>query len=93
MHRMVGRPVLRTVTVDRTVGTDGVGLAPGEGRDDKVDGVGVEVGLGGLRLFPELKYTFGLSSFAKEFQIGNSTFEPDNDGQLNTIMLSVGLGL
>lgn len=52
-------------------------------------GVGLEVGFGGIRLFPELKYTFGLSRFGKEF----AGIEPEEDGKLNTIMLSLGVGL
>lgn len=56
-------------------------------------GIGLEVGFGGLRVFPELKYTFGISRFAKEFELAGQPFEPDDSGQLNTIMLSLGIGL
>lgn len=74
----------------------------GDENDDRLEsfsyagslGVGVEVGLAGLSVFPELKYTFGISRFtSEEFEIGGTTIIPDDDGQLNTIMLSVGIGL
>ena len=56
-------------------------------------GAGLEIGFAGVRLFPELKYTFGVSSVASSFEVGDTTFEPDEGGQLNTIMLSLGVGL
>lgn len=57
-------------------------------------GVGVELGLGGLTLYPELKYTFGITRFTKEsYQIGGVTVTPDEDQRLNSVMLSVGIGL
>ncbi|MEX0748188.1 MAG: outer membrane beta-barrel protein [Rhodothermales bacterium] len=57
-------------------------------------GVGVEIGLVGFRLYPELKYTFGITRFTEEeFRIGGVTFEADDDQRLNAIMLSLGVGL
>lgn len=57
-------------------------------------GAGVEVNLAGIRLFPEIKYTFGISRFTKEeFSVGGVDFRPDEDQQLNTVMLSLGIGL
>ena len=57
-------------------------------------GVGIEVNLVGIRLLPELKYTFGISRFtSEEFEIGGTRFQVDEEGQLNTIMLSLGVGL
>lgn len=57
-------------------------------------GVGVELGLGGLRLYPELKYTFGVTRFTREsYELGGVTISPDEDQRLNTIMLSLGIGL
>lgn len=57
-------------------------------------GVGAEVGLGGLRLYPELKYTFGITRFTEEsYELGGVTITPDEDQRLNTIMLSLGIGL
>jgi hypothetical protein len=54
--------------------------------------VGVEIGLVGFRLYPELKYTFGITRFTdEEFRIG--AFEADDDQRLNAIMLSLGIGL
>lgn len=57
-------------------------------------GVGAELGFAGFRLFPELKYTFGITRFTEEeYQIGNVTFEADEAQHLNAIMLSLGVGL
>lgn len=57
-------------------------------------GLGVELGLVGLRFFPELKYTFGVTRFTREeYQLGNVTVSPDEDQRLNAVMLSLGIGL
>lgn len=57
-------------------------------------GIGVEAGLAGVRLFPELKYTFGITRFTQEeYQLGGITFEPDESQHLNAVMLSLGIGL
>lgn len=57
-------------------------------------GAGIELGLGGVRLFPELRYTFGISRFTKEsYKLGGVTLTPDDNQQLNAIMLSLGVGL
>lgn len=57
-------------------------------------GVGLELGLGGLTLYPELKYTFGITRFTQEsYEVGGVTFSPDDDQHLNAVMLSVGIGL
>ena len=57
-------------------------------------GIGVELGLGGIRLFPELKYTFGITRFTQDsYEIGDVTITPDEDQRLNAVMLSVGIGL
>lgn len=57
-------------------------------------GVGLEVALGGLRLFPELKYTFGITRFTDDsYEIGGITIEPDNEQRLNAVMLTLGIGL
>lgn len=57
-------------------------------------GVGAELGLGGLRLYPELKYTFGITRFTQDdYELGGVTVSPDEDQRLNTIMLSLGIGL
>lgn len=56
-------------------------------------GVGLEVKLAGLRLYPELAYTFGVTSFTeKSFQVGGTTFTPDEDQRLNAVMLRLGVG-
>lgn len=55
-------------------------------------GVGLELGLGGMRLYPELKYTFGITRFTKDsYQIGGVTISPDEDQRLNAVMLSIGI--
>lgn len=56
-------------------------------------GVGLELGLGGLALYPELKYTFGITRFTNEsYEFGGVTISPDEDQTLNAVMLSVGIG-
>jgi len=57
-------------------------------------GVGVELRLGALRLFPELKYTFGITEFTEEsYEVGGVTITPDEDQHLNAVMLTLGIGL
>ncbi len=57
-------------------------------------GVGAELGLAGLRFFPEIKYSFGVTRFTKEeYQLGGVTISPDEDQRLNVVMLSLGIGL
>jgi hypothetical protein len=57
-------------------------------------GVGLEVGLAGLRFYPELKYTFGVTSFTEEeYSIGDVIITPDEEQRLNAVMLSLGIGL
>lgn len=56
-------------------------------------GVGVEVNLLGLRLYPELQYTFGITEFADKFEVAGVEFSPDARQHLNAVMLRVGVGL
>ncbi|MDQ7040020.1 MAG: outer membrane beta-barrel protein [Rhodothermus sp.] len=56
-------------------------------------GVGVEMNLLGLRLYPELQYTFGITAFADEFRVGDVAFVPDTRQHLNAVMLRLGIGL
>lgn len=57
-------------------------------------GVGLELDLGGMTLFPEVKYTFGITRFTEEtYEVGGVTISPDEDQQLNAVMVSVGIGL
>lgn len=57
-------------------------------------GVGLELGVVGLRFYPELKYTFGVTRFTKEeYQLGGVTVSPDEDQRLNAVMISIGIGL
>lgn len=59
-------------------------------------GVGVEISLpiGGLTLYPELRYAFGISRFVDEeaLTIGNATFTANDGSRLNTFMLRLGVG-
>lgn len=84
---VVAGPVLRFATdTNNKDRLEELSLAAGAG-------VGVEVGLIGLRLYPELKYTFGVTRFAKEeYEFGDRTIRPDEDQRLNAVMLSVGIG-
>lgn len=80
-------PVLRFPTGDEGERLESFSLAGGAG-------IGLELGLGGMKLYPELKYTFGITRFTKdEYQLGNVTVSPDEDQRLNAVMLSVGIGL
>lgn len=55
-------------------------------------GVGLELSLIGLTLFPELKYTFGITQFTeRSYELGGVTITPDEDQRLNAVMLSVGI--
>ena len=85
---LVGGPVLRfPSSSDGEDRFESFNLAGGAG-------VGVELGLGGMTLYPELKYTFGITRFTKEsYEVGGVTITPDEDQRLNAVMLSVGLGL
>lgn len=57
-------------------------------------GVGLELPLGGMRLYPELAYTFDVSGFAEgDFEIGGRRFITDDTQFLNGVMLRVGVGL
>lgn len=57
-------------------------------------GAGLEVSLVGLTLYPELRYTFGISDFVNDdFELDGRTFTTESTQRLNAIMLSVGLGL
>jgi len=56
-------------------------------------GVGVEVSLLGLRLYPELQYTFGITEFTKGFEVAGVEINPDARQHLNVVMLRVGVAL
>lgn len=57
-------------------------------------GFGIEVKLGGISLFPEIRYAFGITRFLKEdIIINNITITPDDEARLNTVMLRLGIGL
>ncbi len=82
-------PVLRIpVGVDNIIDTDLNSLTlAGE------LGFGVAVPFAGLTLYPEIAFTFGLSSFTNdEIIIGFATFSTDDSQHLNTAMLRLGVG-
>ncbi len=56
-------------------------------------GVGVEVNLLGLRLYPELQYTFGVTEFTDGFEVAGVEINPDARQHLNVVMLRVGVAL
>ncbi len=56
-------------------------------------GVGVQLALGGISLYPEIAYTFGLSSFlGDELILDFVTFSVDDSQKLNTAMVRLGIG-
>ena len=82
-------PVLRfPVGVDNIIDTDLKSLTlAGE------LGFGVAVPFAGLTLYPEIAFTFGLSSFTNdEIIIGFATFSTDDSLHLNTAMVRLGVG-
>lgn len=82
-------PVLRLpINVDNTIDDDLNSLTvAGE------LGVGLAVPVGGLTLYPEIAFTFGLSSFTDdEIIIGRATFSTNDAQHLNTAMLRLGVG-
>ena len=57
-------------------------------------GGGIEIGVGGMTFYPELKYTFGITRFTEEsYELGGVTISADEDQQLNAVMISLGIGL
>ncbi|MCH8276451.1 MAG: outer membrane beta-barrel protein [Bacteroidetes bacterium] len=57
-------------------------------------GVGLAMNLLGLRIFPEFRYTIGISRFMKkDLSIGSVNFEAAEPQRLNTVMLRIGVGL
>jgi hypothetical protein len=59
-------------------------------------GVGVEVKVPaiGLRLYPEVRYAFGVSRFMKDsFTIGGVNFDAEDSSRLSAVMVRLGVGL
>ena len=56
-------------------------------------GIGLEIGLptSTLRLFPEVRYAFGLSRFAEDFQVQGQGVTVEDSARLNSWMLRLGL--
>lgn len=55
-------------------------------------GAGIALNLGGLKLFPEFRYSIGVSRFMKDdFSIGNIAFESDDTQRQNSVMLRLGI--
>ncbi len=55
-------------------------------------GLGLEIGApGGLTLFPELRYSFGVTSLTDDFTFLGAGFEADEDQHLNVFMLRLGV--
>ncbi len=82
-------PVLRfpSGSSDEIEGMNNVSVAGGFG-------FGIELDMGVFMLYPEMKYTFGISEFTgSEFQIAGRTFSTDDTQLLNGVMLRLGVGL
>jgi hypothetical protein len=57
-------------------------------------GLGLQITIGGLRLYPEIAYTFGLTNFIQdELVIDFVTLTPEGQQRLNTAMLRLSVGL
>lgn len=57
-------------------------------------GVGVELNLIGVRLFPEIRYSIGVTRFLDEYEFGDTTIGATSDEQrLNTVMVRLGVAL
>ncbi len=57
-------------------------------------GFGIELDFGLFMVYPEMKYTFGITQFTgEEFQIAGRTFTTTDTQLLNGVMLRVGVGL
>jgi hypothetical protein len=57
-------------------------------------GVGLEIKLATFRLYPELKFAFGITPFTEEtFEIENIPFTTDDNQLLNGVMIRLGVGL
>lgn len=57
---------------------------------------GFEVNLAGIRLFPEFRYGFGITSItpaSEPFSIGSANFTPLSGSTVNNYMIRLGLGL
>jgi hypothetical protein len=58
-------------------------------------GLGVEISVPatGIRLFPEVRYAFGISRLTREeeFNVGGVTIRPEEGQSLNTLMLRLGI--
>jgi hypothetical protein len=57
-------------------------------------GFGVALRLSGIRLYPEIGYTFGITRLVDDdFMIGDFTFQADEEQYLNSLLLRIGVGL
>ncbi|MFW5955146.1 MAG: outer membrane beta-barrel protein [Rhodothermales bacterium] len=56
-------------------------------------GLGLEIGAPGaqIRLFPEIRYAFGISSLTEDVSFLGQEFDVDDDVRLNTFMLRLGV--
>ncbi len=57
-------------------------------------GFGIEVDMGLFMLYPEMKYSFGITEFTgEEFSIAGRTFSTTDSQLLNGVMIRLGVGL
>lgn len=56
-------------------------------------GAGLELSLGSIRLYPEFRYSVGVSRYMKDkFSIGGVEFDADEIQRQNSVMLRLGIG-
>jgi hypothetical protein len=57
-------------------------------------GAGIALNLGGIRVYPEIGYTFGITRLVDEdFSVGGIDFQADDEQYLNSVLLRIGVGL
>ena len=57
-------------------------------------GVGLELNINDILIYPEIKYTFGITSFTEdEFFIAQRQYEPDDNQLLNGFMIRLSVGI
>lgn len=87
---LIGGPVLRFPLTDDDEFNDdlkAIGVAAGIG-------IGVELNLSSIRVYPEIAYTFGISRFVDDdFTIAGRSFTADDSQYLNAAMVRIGIGL
>jgi hypothetical protein len=82
-------PVLRipSASADKVSGLTPASVAGGLG-------IGIELAFGPVILYPEIKYSFGITNFTtQELELNGFPQVPEDGQRVNTVMLRVGVGL